>query len=93
MRAAAAAESVSSPGTGHCSHAADDGGGLRDQLASALESNAVLSDELDRLDRDQHRARVELTDELQRVAGGLERNCREGTRAIEDSAWSMSLER
>ena len=92
MRAAAAAESLSSPGTGHCSHAADDGGGLRDQLASALESNTVLSDELARLDRDQHRAPA-LADELRRVAGELERNCREGTRAIEDSAWSMSLER
>jgi hypothetical protein len=32
---------------------ADDSGCRRDQLASALESNAVLSDELGRLDRDQ----------------------------------------
>ena len=70
----------------------DDRDGLRDQLASALESNTVLSDKLARLDRDQHRATA-LADELRRVAGGLERNCREGTRAIEDLAWSMSLER
>ena len=70
----------------------DDRDGLRDQLASALESNTVLSDKLARLDRDQHRATA-LADELRRVAGGLDRNCRELTRVIEDSAWSMSLER
>ena len=94
-RAAAAAESVSSPGTGHCSHAADDQTTATASGTSwrARSSRTPLSDELDRLDRDQHRARVELTDEPQRVAGEHERNCREGTRAIEDSAWSMSLER
>jgi len=94
LRAVAAAESVSSPGTGHCSHAADDQTTAAASGTSwrARSSRTPLSDELDRLDRDQHRARVELTDELQRVAGELERNCREGTRAIEDSAWSMSLE-
>ena len=48
---------------------ADDSGCRRDQLASALVSNAVLSDELGRLDRDQHRATA-LADKLRPVAGG-----------------------